>query len=62
MDRFRRVISHCAFQDLGFVKPLFTWSKNNGEEGQIRVRLDRALSNNEWKAKGGVKLFRFEAM
>ena len=51
MDRFHRVIRHCAFQDLGFVRPPFTWSKNNGEERQIRVRLDQALANNEWKAK-----------
>ena len=51
MDRFHRVIHHCAFQDLGFVRPLFTWSKNNGEEGRIRVRLDRALENNKWQAK-----------
>ena len=27
------------------------WSKNKGEEGRIRVRLDRALANNEWQAK-----------
>ena len=37
MDRFRRVIHHCAFQDLGFVGPPFIWSKNNREEGRIRV-------------------------
>ena len=51
MDRFRRVIHHCAFQDLGFVGSPFTWLKNNGEEGRIRVRLDRALANNEWQGK-----------
>ena len=38
------VIHHCAFQDLGFVGAPFTWSKNIGEEGRIRVRLDRALA------------------
>ena len=27
------------------------WSKNNGEEGRNRVRLDQALANNEWQAK-----------
>ena len=51
MDRFHRVIHHYAFYDLGFVGPPFMWSKNNGEEGRIRVRLDRALANNEWQAK-----------
>ena len=35
MDRFRRVIHHCAFQDLGFVGLPFRWSKNNDEEGRI---------------------------
>ena len=40
VDRFHRVIHNCAFQDLGFVGPPFMWSKNNGGEGQIRVRLD----------------------
>ena len=51
MDRFRGVIHLCAFHDLGFVGSPFTWSKINGEEGRIRVRLDRALANNEWIAK-----------
>lgn len=37
MDRFLRVIHHCAFQDLGFVGSHFIWSKNNREEGRIRV-------------------------
>ena len=40
-----------VIQDLGFVGPPFTWSKNNGEEGWIRVRVDQALANNEWQAK-----------
>ena len=51
MGRFRTVINLCAFHDLGFVGSTFTWSKNNGEEGRIRVQLDRALANNEWIAK-----------
>ena len=51
MNRFHKVIHHCAFHDLGFVGPPFMWSKNNGVEGRIRVRLDRALANNEWQAK-----------
>ena len=45
------VIHHCAFQDLGFVGAPFTWSKNIGEEGWNRVRLDQALAKNEWQAK-----------
>ena len=57
MDRFRTVINLCAFHDLGFVGSPFTSSKNNGEEGRIWVRLDRALANNEWIAKfPGTKL------
>ena len=27
------------------------WSKNNGVEGKIHVRLDRALANNDWLTK-----------
>ena len=33
---------------IDFVRPPFLWSKNNCEEGRIRVRLDRTLANNEW--------------
>ena len=56
MDRFCMVIYHCAFPDLGFVGPPFTWSKNNGNEEQIRDRLDRALASIEWQAKFGAIL------
>ena len=51
MDWFRRVINLCTFRYLGFVGSPFTCSKNNGEEGRVQVRLDRALANNEWLTK-----------
>ena len=51
MDWFRRVINLCAFHDWGFMGSPFTWSKNNGVEGKIHVRLDRAIANNDWLTK-----------
>lgn len=45
------MINLCTFHGLGFVGSPFTWSKNNGVEGRIRVRLDRALINNDWLTK-----------
>lgn len=51
MDWFKRVINLCAFHDWGFMGSPFTWSKNNGVEGKIHVRLDRALANNNWLTK-----------
>ena len=49
LERFRQVINYCGFHDLGFVGPPFTWSKSYRTEGCLRIRLDRALANNEWK-------------
>lgn len=49
LDRVRQAIHLYGFQDLGFVGSPFTWSKTDCVEGQMRIRLDRALANNAWR-------------
>ena len=49
LDRFRQAIHLCGFQDLGFVGSPFTWSRTDHVEGQMRIRLDKALANNAWR-------------
>ena len=51
MTRFHDVIHHCGFHDLGFHGVPYTWFKNQPNEGRLRIRLDRALTNNAWKSK-----------
>lgn len=46
---FRYAIDYCGLQELGFMGPKFTWWRNNPED--IRVRLDRALTNIEWSER-----------
>ncbi|XP_050212592.1 uncharacterized protein LOC126664301 [Mercurialis annua] len=38
------------FRDLGFAGPPFTWSNRRNYPNSIKVRLDRALANEEWQA------------
>ena len=49
LDQFRQVIAHCGFHDLGYVGSPFTWSKNNGSQGHLCIRLDIALVNTTCK-------------
>ena len=50
MDAFREVLEACGLQDLGFEGDCFTWRNNQyTEAGFIRERLDRAVSNPEWR-------------
>lgn len=46
MEGFRNAVTNCQFQDLGFVGNKYTWETTHG--GGIRVRLDRALTNQAW--------------
>lgn len=50
MDNFEEAISHAELNDLRFVGAYFTWS-NRREEGLIRRKLDRVLSNATWECK-----------
>lgn len=49
--RFGERINRCKLGDLGYSGSKFTWS--NGREGlaNIKKRLDRALSNSEWRTQ-----------
>ena len=49
MDLFRLVIHHYSFTDLSFIGSSYTWSRNHPVEGQIHIRLNRALATNSWK-------------
>lgn len=46
-SRFANWISSCNLIDLGFSGPRFTWS--NLRLGHVKERLDRALSNADWR-------------
>ncbi|XP_075633826.1 uncharacterized protein LOC142606345 [Castanea sativa] len=48
MDRFRTIIHHCCFLDLGYIGSHFAWSRNHPIEGHIHIRLDRALATAGW--------------
>nr|POF20769.1 hypothetical protein CFP56_73574 [Quercus suber] len=50
MDRFREVIHHCGFIDLGYTGSPFTWSRNHPVDGRTYIRLDRALATIAWKS------------
>ncbi|XP_075662992.1 uncharacterized protein LOC142632487 [Castanea sativa] len=57
MDGFRKVINYCAFQDLGYCGPNFTWCNMQEGENRISLRLDRAFANLEWTQKfEGIKV------
>jgi hypothetical protein len=50
MKAFRRALEDTQLSDLGFVDEPFTWRKNRHvTDGYIRVRLDRAVANVEWR-------------
>ncbi|XP_075658762.1 uncharacterized protein LOC142628578 [Castanea sativa] len=44
MDKFREVIHHCKFKDLGYYGPDFMWSNMQQGENRKYLRLDRALA------------------
>nr|POE59891.1 hypothetical protein CFP56_39460 [Quercus suber] len=50
MQEFRDVIDECGFQDLGFVGNKFTWHKNVIGGDTVWERLDRAVTNGDWRA------------
>lgn len=46
MMGFWEVLARCQFNDLGYLGNKFTWATTRG--GDIKVRLDRVLANQEW--------------
>ncbi|KAL2933509.1 Aspartate--tRNA ligase 1 cytoplasmic [Bienertia sinuspersici] len=46
---FRRVVSRCELNDLGYIGHNFTWSNNREDDQNIQERLDRFLANDLWK-------------
>jgi hypothetical protein len=52
MDRFRETLEHCKLWDLGYEGDVFTWRNHNHvAENYIRERLDRAVANDQWRAR-----------
>lgn len=49
LRRFANWISSCNLIDLGFSGPRFTWSNLRPGLGHVKERLDRALSNADWR-------------
>ena len=44
-------ISNNQLVDIGFEARPWTWCNNWGQERDVKGRLDRILSNKEWRAK-----------
>lgn len=47
-QEFRHLINSCGLIDLGYSSP-YTWSNKRRAQFNIRERLDRALSNCNWR-------------
>ena len=51
MARFRSVMHHCGFANLGFFGSPFTWFKNYSNEGRLKIWLDRGLPTSACRQK-----------
>ncbi|KAA3453778.1 reverse transcriptase [Gossypium australe] len=49
MQVFRKVLSECSLMGMGFSGRWFTWERGNLPETNIRERLDRGVTNEEWQ-------------
>jgi hypothetical protein len=47
MALFKSCLDDCGLTDLGFLGPIFTWSNKQAGDALVRVRLDRAVANDE---------------
>jgi len=50
MMDFREILSHCDLHDLGFSGLPWTYNNNQGGNRNVRVRLDRGVTNTDWSA------------
>ncbi|GMI66653.1 hypothetical protein HRI_000334600 [Hibiscus trionum] len=48
MQEFRRVLSDCEVEDIGYKGRWYTWEKWRFESNNIRERLDRGVANSPW--------------
>lgn len=49
MAEFRSALETCNLSDLGYKGAKFTWNNRQNDGSFIKERLDRVLSNNEWR-------------
>ncbi|XP_043698530.1 uncharacterized protein LOC122649300 [Telopea speciosissima] len=49
MDQFRSFLNSCRLMDIGSHGPSFTWDNKRKRIGNIKVELDRALTNGNWR-------------
>ena len=49
----RQAMDHCKLEDMGFIGHPFTWTNNRGGLENLQERLDRFVSNMEWKEMFG---------
>ena len=48
MELFRSTLEKCNLSDLGFTGSRFMWTNCQPDENFIKVRLDKAVANNQW--------------
>lgn len=48
MTMFRDCLDDCGLIDLGFLGPKFTWTNKQDADSNVKVRLDRAVTNGEF--------------
>lgn len=42
-------IDECGLHDIDYIRPQLTWYSKREAEGNVRVRLDRALANQDYE-------------
>lgn len=50
MEQFHNLVLECEFMDLEFKGPSYTWSNNQEEDHNIRIRLDKAMATVPWRS------------
>jgi hypothetical protein len=49
MTAFRDVLVDCGLTDLGFVGLPFTYDNGRGGNANVKVQLDRAMDDSNWR-------------
>lgn len=49
MAAFRDVLTNCGLMDIGFVGVPFTYGNGRDGNANVKVRLDRAVTNSDWR-------------